>query len=381
MPVAGAPVTISAGQTVGLTPPIRAAAGQTWQVELDNLSPFTLSVRINGQAVTLPPSVMRLTQTTSGPIDVSVTVPPSSDTGTYQLLSTWAVLPDSIQGTLPASVGLTTISGPVTIDSVTGAVTLEAGTAVLNAGDVEMVAFPTTAISTTTDGQTYTSPAIPLPAGSQSCYVQLEALAVAGETGLTIEVLGVTTGNLYISATTSEIYQSGVFYPVLIRSGSISALDSEVLVEITAGASTFTANLTVVTTTGPLTPPTTPGFPISTVPLGGLFATGDVTIAANSMVTLLPVPPAGLAYRLHRWGHTQEGSLIAIGYAQPPAFTFNHISVLEAPNPGTGADYITFSESLNGLCIAGAQIQMHQGNTVADIGYLFYDLVKIPMIQ
>lgn len=130
MPVQGSPLTLVPGASQTLTPPITPAAQNSWSVELDNLSPWTLTVHVNGQTYPLGPSVMRLFTVGSGPAQVSVDVP-SGGTGTYELYSTWAQSPDSIQGSFPASVGLTSItagtvtadiSGPVTIEGLDGGV-------------------------------------------------------------------------------------------------------------------------------------------------------------------------------------------------------------------------------------------------------------------
>lgn len=130
MPVQAQPLVLTPGATQTLTPPIAPGAMNSWSVELDNLSPWTLTVHVNGQSYPLGPSVMRLITAPSGPAQVTVDVPPGG-TGTYELYSTWAQSPDSIQGVFPSSVGLTSvstgtvdanISGPVVIEGLEGGV-------------------------------------------------------------------------------------------------------------------------------------------------------------------------------------------------------------------------------------------------------------------
>ncbi len=130
MPVQAQPLVLTPGATQTLTPPITPGAMNSWSVELDNLSPWTLTVHVNGQSYPLGPSVMRLISAPSGPAQVTVDVPPGG-TGTYELYSTWAQSPDSIQGVFPSSVGLTSVStgtvdanlsGPVVIEGLEGGV-------------------------------------------------------------------------------------------------------------------------------------------------------------------------------------------------------------------------------------------------------------------
>lgn len=74
-------------------------------VELDNLSPWTLAVNISGQQYSLAPGMAQMYTARSGPALVTVTpTGPAPDTGTYTIVSNWAVSPDSIPGTFPVVV-------------------------------------------------------------------------------------------------------------------------------------------------------------------------------------------------------------------------------------------------------------------------------------
>lgn len=125
MPIAGAPVSLTPGETVTLSSPIHPGVQNSWQVELDNLSPWTVIAHVSGRTYPIGPSVMRLFTIGSGPADVSIDVPAGGSGGPYQLYSTWAQNPDHIEGTFPSSVGLTSISTGVVDATINGPVTIE----------------------------------------------------------------------------------------------------------------------------------------------------------------------------------------------------------------------------------------------------------------
>lgn len=107
MPVPGGTQSLTLGVTLTVAPPqpITPSADQSWMVELDNLSPWTLAVNISGQQYSLAPGMAQMYTARSGPALVTVTpTGPAPDTGTYTIVSNWAVSPDSIPGTFPVVV-------------------------------------------------------------------------------------------------------------------------------------------------------------------------------------------------------------------------------------------------------------------------------------
>lgn len=120
MPTPGKLTTITPGTQTVLPAPITPAVNQVWQVELDNLSPWILAVNVSGKSYSLAPGVAQLYTSKTGPAEVAVT-PSGSASGPGQIMSNWAIVPDSIPGTFPAAVRPTT-----TIDTSGGAVEISA---------------------------------------------------------------------------------------------------------------------------------------------------------------------------------------------------------------------------------------------------------------
>lgn len=126
MPVPGTQVTVSAGQSLTLQSPLPASVSQTWQVEIDNFSPYILTLTIAGQTYTLAPGMAQLYTSSGGPTNVSVVaglLPPTSTVQpgqTFSISSLWATFPDTIPGTFPTVVSplLANISATVLSDQV-----------------------------------------------------------------------------------------------------------------------------------------------------------------------------------------------------------------------------------------------------------------------
>lgn len=200
MPVASSPVTLTAGTQVDLTPPITPAVSQVWYVRLDNVSPYPLTVSVNGKAGWLAPGQTDLFSAKSGPASVSVT-PQQAPNGTAPagsssyVLATWAVSPDVIPGTFPTSSALTTVA--LSSDS----------TVNINAGTVQVENVPEGVVSTFVKSpEAINTPLVNSGAFSSSAYL--------GNLGIIVYVLvwlpsaGTGSGTLTVNPSTPGWAQS-----------------------------------------------------------------------------------------------------------------------------------------------------------------------------
>lgn len=117
MPVPGNPVApLVVGQTYTLQAPITPSTGQQWVVELDNVSPYPLTIGGSIASSVLPPMQSNTYTAHSGPAGVTVTVNAPFDNSTppegvpAYLTSTWAILPDTIQGVYPMAIPPTVLT-------------------------------------------------------------------------------------------------------------------------------------------------------------------------------------------------------------------------------------------------------------------------------
>ena len=103
MPVPGTQVTLTLGVETTIPTPsgIVPSVGQLWSVEIDNLSPWVLTVNVSGKPYLLAPGVAQLYTSNSGPASVTVIPSGAAYTGTAYVLSNWAVAPDHIPGSFP----------------------------------------------------------------------------------------------------------------------------------------------------------------------------------------------------------------------------------------------------------------------------------------
>lgn len=103
MPVPGTQVNLTLGQETTIPTPsgINPSVGQHWFVEIDNLSPWVLTVNVSGKTYLLAPGVAQLYSSQSGPAAVTVIPSGATYSGTAYVLSNWAVYPDHIPGTFP----------------------------------------------------------------------------------------------------------------------------------------------------------------------------------------------------------------------------------------------------------------------------------------
>ena len=103
MPVPGTQVTLTLGEETTIPTPsgMVPTVGQGWEVELDNISPWILTVNVSGQQYVLAPGVAQLYRSRSGPAQVTVVPSGAASSAAAYVLSNWAVAPDSIPGTFP----------------------------------------------------------------------------------------------------------------------------------------------------------------------------------------------------------------------------------------------------------------------------------------
>lgn len=222
MPIAGAPVSLTPGETVTLSSPIHPGVQNSWQVELDNLSPWTVIAHVSGRTYPIGPSVMRLFTIGSGPADVSIDVPAGGSGGPYQLYSTWAQNPDHIEGTFPSSVGLTSISTGVVDATINGPVTIEG----INGGvEVGIAQFPTSLGTQTWTPSSTTMNFTGIPATTRS-------LLITGTSGPYIfTVTGSSSGLKYTSDVGINVVSPALSYLIV---PIVPGLDSSVSIEVTA---------------------------------------------------------------------------------------------------------------------------------------------------
>jgi hypothetical protein len=111
MPLPGAAVPLTFGETVTIIGPIQPGAN-SWMVEVENLSPWTLTVVMPGQAGTnLAPGMGQLYQAKTGPATLQLTPIGTPVAGTYQVVTNWAQGNDTIPGTFPVVVAPSLSSG------------------------------------------------------------------------------------------------------------------------------------------------------------------------------------------------------------------------------------------------------------------------------
>ena len=106
MPVPGTQVTLTLGveSTIPTPSGIVPSVGQSWSVEIENVSPWVLTVNVSGKPYNLAPGMGQLYVSTSGPASVTVIPSGSAASGSFYVLSNWAVAPDHIPGTFPVVV-------------------------------------------------------------------------------------------------------------------------------------------------------------------------------------------------------------------------------------------------------------------------------------
>lgn len=146
MPVPGNPVApLVVGQTFTVQAPITPSTGQQWVVELDNVSPYPLTIGGSIASSVLPPMQSNTYTAHSGPAGVTVTVNAPFDNSTppagvpAYLTNTWAILPDTIQGVYPMAIPPTTL--------VSGQQQYNAGTFTVTNPVIQAVTVPTWAQS------------------------------------------------------------------------------------------------------------------------------------------------------------------------------------------------------------------------------------------
>ena len=115
MPVPGTQVTLTLGveSTIPTPSGIVPSVGQSWSVEIENVSPWVLTVNVSGKPYNLAPGMGQLYASTSGPASVTVIPSGSAASGSFYVLSNWAVSPDHIPGTFPVVVA-PSLTGSVT---------------------------------------------------------------------------------------------------------------------------------------------------------------------------------------------------------------------------------------------------------------------------
>lgn len=112
---------------------------------------------------------------------------------------------------------------------------------------------------------------------------------------------------------------------------------------------------------------TTPGLPINIVPtVGSLKA--HASIAATATTAILPAPPTGMAYAVHRVVYKWSG-------AAASAFLLGAVSNFFYDfTPGVQANPLFGLQALEGLSV------LNNSATVAMDAYIFYDLISVPTI-
>lgn len=180
MPVPGTQVNLTLGQETTIPTPggISPTVGQQWSVEIENISPWVLSVNVSGKTYALAPGMGQLYFSGSGPSAVTVTPSGSAASGSFYVLSNWAVSPDVIPGTFPV----------VVAPSLTGAI-------VANQPMASMPGSPYAWAAPSTVPFTW-------PAGGP--YSSVTLTVYAGVTFTAITVKGATTGRVYLNEVIDE---------------------------------------------------------------------------------------------------------------------------------------------------------------------------------
>ena len=183
MPVPGTQVTLTLGveSTIPTPSGIVPSVGQSWSVEIENVSPWVLTVNVSGKPYNLAPGMGQLYVSTSGPASVTVIPSGSAASGSFYVLSNWAVAPDHIPGTFPV----------VVAPSLTGSIIASQPQAALTGSP----------LSPTTGGShTFT-----WPVGEPYSSV---LLVLSGGSAVSLSATGATTGATYLP---TEVIDHGVW--------------------------------------------------------------------------------------------------------------------------------------------------------------------------
>lgn len=313
MPQAGTPTVVHPGVAAVLSSPIGPAAGQSWSVEIDNLTPWQLNVTMPGQAASsLAPGTAQLYYARTGPATVTVTpVGAAFDTGAYQILTNWAQGADIIPGTFP-----------VVISPVLAAAAVVEGSA---------------EVFTWTGGQAGTNSPIALPSGYRYLAIVWQYQNNSGATpaNVTVEIVGATTGVLYGLDSNSAIPPGG-FYRHLFYVPIEQALDPTVdfVFGSIGGSGSDTAKAWVAAdVSAPLAQTFAldgqgSGSSVLTYPgLGesaAFVGTGQISVAAGPAVTLIAAPAAGTFNRvrnIHLHAATTAASTAQLAIVQTASTT------------------------------------------------------------
>lgn len=286
----------------------------------------------------------------------------------------------NVAGTVAISGGSVSISGTPNVNVTGGSITISSGTVSISAGTITSITNNVTVqsaaeaiYSTTWNDGTPLSQSLTLTQAVQGFKLHLStSLATTQIIEVTLTNNTNLDGSVVVLELNSNYPQLGnnvgfVFIPFQIA----GAIGDSISFSLTKLNATANGNVSVSLVGVGEAPAirTSPGLPIQTNNLGGINSV-SATLAGAGTVALLPVPQAGLAYRLQRitYGSIVAGTTIQVN---------THTTVFRI----AGLVPATFAypgENLDGLLIAdGIDLTIAGGGGMA---YLFYDIVNYPTI-
>lgn len=342
--IAIGPQTLTVGQPTTIDDPAQIGGNPSVGCQIQNSSPYQLSVLALGDVLSIQPFTAQTIEISGQPIQVT---PIGNSLGTTPCTVTFVFLLAVSAGGVTFPDGLMVETPPQQDGPLTAAAILAT------------VASPWTPI----DGMFVPGPPpfndiIPIPINAAGMLVRVSTFTNQ------VLAVSVSAGPFSLNFTVAINTATQFFWvPAPIKSNGDELNISVTFVSGTAGnifVFVWAVNNVPVTTT-------MPGQPLAIYKVGGALRVAGV--ANTNSVVMLPAPPTGLLYRLHRITYAAGASTFGSLSGNPSGFRYSVLNSAVPPLGDVNLDGQLVGEGLNLVSGAGSIT-----------GSLTYDLVTNPQV-